>query len=316
MSQINTPKKRPKEYQVIIYSSRVESRPLELKVKVKWFWTAIGFFIVLFLIGGVVLTWSTGLKNFAPGVVSVEKYEQDVTRNKIYLDSLLLSIQAKTDYFSKLRAMLPTTTLDTVNKLSKITDDGVLGESSPRIKAALSEGLTDATGIDKYPDHEFTDAEDYTLDGSAKTGLATSDKKTTIINYNSNGENELFVAFPPINGVLTRGIIQSLNHFGIDIATKKGTPVTSVSGGLVVFSDWTQTGGNTIIILHKNNYISVYKHLSIISTKENNVVQAGEMIGLSGSSGDVSTGPHLHLELWNSGKYLNPLDFISGWENK
>lgn len=317
MSQLYTPKKRPGEYQVIIYSSGVGNRPFELKIKVKWFWTIIGFFIVLFLIGGVFLTWYTGLKNFAPGIVSEEKYKTDIAKNKLVIDSVLVSIQKKTDYFSKLKSLMAVNNLDTTNRLPKSETEGVIGEASPRIKVALSEGLTDATTIDNYPEHSLDESfGDGTFESDKSSGSNSNSKSTTIINYNTAGENELFVAFPPLNGVLTRGIIQNLNHYGIDIATKKGTPVTSVSGGLVVFADWTQDGGNTVIVLHKNNYISIYKHLSVLSTKSNNVVQAGELIGLSGSTGEVTTGPHLHLELWNSGKYLNPLDFISGWENK
>jgi len=309
MSQLYSPKKRPGEYQVIIYTSGVSSRPVELKIRVAYFWIIVCTIFVLCITAGVYLTYSTSLKNYAPGVVSVEKYNEDISANKAKIDSVLVSIQKKTDYFSRLKQLMGSDKLDTISKLPKVSDESVVGVSNPRI-SILSNSMTDISeGMST--DSAYSTATEF--DGDI-TG--TNSKSVNHVYSYSESVTGSFLAFPPLHGIITRGIDPHLNHFGIDIATKKGTPVTAISGGIVIFCDWTQSTGNTIILLHPNNFLSVYKHLNIISVKLNTILKSGELVGLSGSSGEVTSGPHLHLELWNNGKYLNPLDYISGWENK
>lgn len=306
MSQLYSPKKRPGEYQVIIYTSGVSNRPVELKIRVAYFWIILCTLIVLCITAGVYLTYSTGLKNYAPGVVSVEKYNEDISANKAKIDSVLISIQKKTDYFSRLKQLMGSDKLDTTSKTVLSNEESVIGVSNPRISMLTNKMVE----IDRQKSGEdSTTGIDSEFDG------AISKSGNQVYSYTESVTGS-FLAFPPLHGIITRGIDPHLNHFGLDIATKKRTPVTAISGGIVIFCDWTQTAGNTIIILHPNNFISVYKHLNIISVKLNTILKSGELVGLSGSSGEVTSGPHLHLELWNNGKYLNPLDYISGWENK
>ena len=81
--------------------------------------------------------------------------------------------------------------------------------------------------------------------------------------------------------------------------------------GTVIFSGWTASGGHTAVIQHPNNFISVYKHNAVILKKEGTVVNFGDAIALVGNSGELTSGPHLHFELWKNGVAVNPLDFIS-----
>jgi lipoprotein NlpD len=99
-------------------------------------------------------------------------------------------------------------------------------------------------------------------------------------------------------------------HLGIDFGAKVGSPVYAALGGLVIFADYTVDDGNMMIIESENDIITIYKHCSeLLKTARENVVQ-GELIALSGNSGYRTTGPHLHFELWDGGKAIDPNKFI------
>ena len=117
-------------------------------------------------------------------------------------------------------------------------------------------------------------------------------------------ENKMF--FSPIKGEITQKFDPSNNHFAIDVAADIGTAVKSVLDGKVLFSEWSVDTGHVLIIDHGENIISVYKHNSKTLKTQNNFVKAGEVIAYSGNQGNLSTGPHLHFELWKNGTPINP----------
>lgn len=119
-----------------------------------------------------------------------------------------------------------------------------------------------------------------------------------------------FFFFPPLNGIITNHFNLAQRHFGIDIVADKGEPVKATLDGTVIFSTWTLTTGYTIGLQHANNLISVYKHNSNLLKAEGSFVKAGEVIAIIGESGTISTGTHLHFELWFNGNPINPLDYI------
>ncbi|MCP3658828.1 MAG: M23 family metallopeptidase [Bacteroidetes bacterium] len=116
--------------------------------------------------------------------------------------------------------------------------------------------------------------------------------------------------FAPINGVITSKLNHSSGHYGIDIVAKKNEPIKSIAEGIVVFSDWTAEGGNVIIIQHKKNLLSIYKHNSQLLKREGNFVKKGDAIAIIGNSGEFSTGPHLHFEMWYNGSPIDPEEYI------
>jgi murein DD-endopeptidase MepM/ murein hydrolase activator NlpD len=115
----------------------------------------------------------------------------------------------------------------------------------------------------------------------------------------------------PVKGVVVNGFNPEKEHYGIDIALKTETPVKSIAEGRVIFAGWSSDTGNTIIINHPNDIISVYKHNKKLLRKTGDWVQAGEVVALSGNSGEQTTGPHLHFELWMKDTPVDPLDFLS-----
>ena len=115
----------------------------------------------------------------------------------------------------------------------------------------------------------------------------------------------------PANGIISEGFDYSKQHYGVDIVLKKNTPIKAVYDGIVLFSEWTLNYGYTVVIFHKNELISTYKHNQSVKVKTGDFVQTGEVIALSGNTGELTTGPHLHLELWDLQGPLNPEDLIN-----
>ena len=119
-----------------------------------------------------------------------------------------------------------------------------------------------------------------------------------------------FVFFPPVNGSISSDFDINEKHFAVDIVIPKNTPIKATADGRVLFASWTSDASYVIIIDHGDELISVYKHNSSLTKSQGEFVKAREVIAISGSSGELSTGPHLHFELWNNGIPLNPSTFI------
>jgi len=115
---------------------------------------------------------------------------------------------------------------------------------------------------------------------------------------------------PPINGLIGAAFQPDKKHYGIDIAAPRNTAVKAIMDGFVITSDWTLETGHTIGIQHNNNLISFYKHNSELLKRTGSSVKAGEAVAIIGNSGTLSSGPHLHFEIWYKGKPVNPTDYI------
>ena len=118
------------------------------------------------------------------------------------------------------------------------------------------------------------------------------------------------VLFPPVKGIITDKFNPTKKHYAVDIALAKNTPIKSILSGTVIFADWTPTTGNVVIIRHNNGFISVYKHAESLTVSQGDKVRTGEVIALAGSTGQESTGVHLHFELWKDGYPIDPSIFI------
>lgn len=122
-----------------------------------------------------------------------------------------------------------------------------------------------------------------------------------------NYQNFLFS--PPVAGIVSADYDTDV-HAGIDIIVKKNTAIMSIADGYVISSDYSFSTGNTIGVQHSNNIISFYKHNSKLLKKPGEFVSAGEAIAIAGNTGELSSGPHLHFELWIDGAPVDPAEFI------
>ncbi len=119
-----------------------------------------------------------------------------------------------------------------------------------------------------------------------------------------------FNFFSPIVGIPTSHFDAKEKHFGIDIAASRNEVVKATLDGTVIIADWTLETGHVIAIQHRRNLISVYKHNSVLLKKMGDHANAGEPIAITGQSGELATGPHLHFELWYNGTPVNPEDYV------
>ena len=126
-------------------------------------------------------------------------------------------------------------------------------------------------------------------------------------------QNKLLDIFliSPLEGVITTSFNLQTEHYGVDIVGKENEPIKSIADGTVIFSTWTVETGWVIGLQHRQNLISIYKHNATLFKKIGNLVKSGEVVGIMGNSGEFSSGPHLHFELWYEGNPVDPKNFIS-----
>ena len=142
------------------------------------------------------------------------------------------------------------------------------------------------------------------VEAEDKISISSSDKK-------DNLDMESMLFFSPIKGVVTNGFDRKKNHFGTDIVAKQDEPIKCVFDGVVVISHWTSETGNVLGVQHANGMFSLYKHNSILFKSAGEYVKSGEVIAIIGNSGELSSGPHLHFELWHKAAPVNPENYIS-----
>ena len=119
-----------------------------------------------------------------------------------------------------------------------------------------------------------------------------------------------FHFFTPLKGYITEPFNGSEQHFGVDIVAPENEPIKATLDGIVIFANWTAETGYVMAIQHNDNLISLYKHNSVLLKEEGNYVKAGDVIAIIGNTGELSSGPHLHFELWYKGLPLNPEDYL------
>ncbi|MGY5351930.1 M23 family metallopeptidase [Wenyingzhuangia sp. IMCC45533] len=134
------------------------------------------------------------------------------------------------------------------------------------------------------------------------------EERFSIFGHENEKIDQVFVV--PTVGNITQEFHAASNHFAIDIATAKNEFVKAIADGVVVFAEWSIETGYVIMLLHRDSFVSVYKHNSKINVSQGDLVKAGQIIANVGSTGELSTGPHLHLEMWKDGYPVDPTNFM------
>lgn len=119
-----------------------------------------------------------------------------------------------------------------------------------------------------------------------------------------------FVLYAPVNGTISETYNTQDKHYAVDIVVAKDTPVKAVADGTIILAEWTTQTGYVVTVDHGNGLISIYKHNASITKEQGDLVKAGEVIAMSGNTGELTTGPHLHFELWSNGYSIDPTTFI------
>lgn len=238
----------------------------------------LGAFIIIFVTTYIIAF--TPLKEYIPGYSS-SKLKQEATNLALKSDSLTTMLQDNERYLASVRKVL-TGEVDYM-KLNKDS-----------IKAASSENQ-----------NNNLDPSEAELELRKKVDL---DDKYNL--FESAKPKVDLVLFPPVRGPITEKYNAKEKHFAVDIALPKNTPIKAVANGTVIFADWTPTNGNVIILRHNNEFLSVYKHCESLTISQGDIVRSSEVIAIGGTSGEQSTGIHLHFELWKDGYPIDPTQFI------
>ena len=116
--------------------------------------------------------------------------------------------------------------------------------------------------------------------------------------------------FVPLKGAISQGYDPVIHPY-LDITAPKGSIVNAIADGTVIFDGWSEEAGYTIQIQHNGDIVSIYKHNEKLLKKTGDKVKAGTPIAMIGSTGLLSTGDHLHFELWHKGENLDPTNYIN-----
>jgi len=146
-------------------------------------------------------------------------------------------------------------------------------------------------------------------DSLLRVSVESEDRSSIYVK--SVSENNYLMFFTPLSGLISDEYNSKTKHFGIDLVAKEKSRISSVLDGTVIISHWTSETGYVIAIQHKNDYVSLYKHNSLLLKEVGDFVSAGDHIAIIGNSGELSSGPHLHFELWHKGIPVNPENYIS-----
>ena len=271
-----------KEYKVVISNDKTFEERLSFKATKAGVFLVGVIFTTALIVLTVVLIFFTQLKEYVPGYSSLELLKSSKELS-FKTDSIEKMIALNNQYYNSIKKVL-IGELDTIafNKdsiLSEINSDLFSSELSPSSEDSLL--------------REYIEEED--MFNLTKNQLLIQNK----------------ILFQPVLGEVTQKFNYKENHFAIDIAVDTGTPIKAISDGRVVLSEWTMETGHVIIIDHGDMLLSVYKHNSSLVKKQNELVAAGEVIALSGNQGTLTTGPHLHFELWKNGAPINPGQFFN-----
>ena len=234
---------------------------------------------VIFLITAVIIAF-TPLKNYLPGYMNKEVREQVVT-NALRADSLQWLMERQRMYIMNIQDIVSgSVKADSVHSIDSLT-------------IVRSEELMERTQAEDEFRKLYEESERYNL-----TSLDNAQAITGL----------MFVR--PTRGMLTSMFDANKKHFGVDVAASPNESVLATLDGTVVLATYTADTGYLIQVQHAQNLVSVYKHCGSLLKHVGDVVKAGEAIALVGNTGEKTTGPHLHFEIWNRGRALDPTKYI------
>ena len=239
----------------------------------------------LFMIGLIGLTILliafTPLREYIPGYSST-KLKKEATELTYKTDSLVRILNYTNRYLDNIRMVLK----------------GDIENNEINRDSLFEQFKIDPSSVDLTPIKE---------DSLLRAEVALEDKYNL---FESDRTKSNLVLFPPITGTISMRFDAEKKHYAVDIVAPRNTPVKAVANGTVIFAEWTADTGYVIILEHKGGLLSVYKHNGSLDKLQGAIVRSGEVIASVGNTGELSTGPHLHFELWDNGSPVNPSDFI------
>ncbi len=235
---------------------------------------------LILITGTTILIAFTPLREYIPGYSST-KLKKRATRLTYKADSLQQELTVNNQYLASIRKVL-TGDVKTVH----FNKDSIINAAS-----------IDASEVDLSASKE---------DSLLREKVSREDKYNPLLGATAID----YVLFAPVKGTISQEYKPNEKHYAVDVVTVKDAPVKAIADGTVIFAEWTAETGYVMILKHRNDLLSVYKHNASLTKEQGELVKAGEVIGTVGSTGELTTGPHLHFELWRQGYPINPTNFI------
>jgi murein DD-endopeptidase MepM/ murein hydrolase activator NlpD len=220
------------------------------------------------------------LRNYLPGYMNSEIRAQ-VVENALRVDSLQQLVDRQNLYIMNIQDIF----------LGKIKTDTI--HSIDSLTTVREDSLMERTQREAEFRKQYEETEKYNL-----TSIA------------SRPEVDGLIFYRPTRGMISSPFNAEKRHFGTDIAANPGESVLATLDGTVILSTYTAETGYLIEVQHNQDFVSVYKHCGSLLKREGDTVKGGEAIALVGNSGQLTTGPHLHFELWHKGRAVNPELYI------
>jgi murein DD-endopeptidase MepM/ murein hydrolase activator NlpD len=278
---------RSKYYFIIRKEENFEEK-LSIRLSPTSLFLVTGGLVVLLIILVISLVAFTPLREYIPGYADV-----NVHKNLIVLsqktDSLTIALQEREAYMDNLQRIL--------SGQPGRSDSGNAKKGADTGGVKQNKNFVPPSHADSALRHEVESQNPYNV---STNGLGSKSA--------DNINNYFF--FTPLKGIVTNGFNATKAHFGVDIVCKENEAIKATLEGSVILSTWTLATGNVVIIQHTNNLLSVYEHNSVLLKKVGDYVKAGDVIAIVGNSGELTTGPHLHFELWYRGSPVNPQQYM------
>jgi murein DD-endopeptidase MepM/ murein hydrolase activator NlpD len=240
-----------------------------------------GFLLILLIAAFWSLTAYTPLRELIPGYPTAHT-RNNIIKNNIRLDSLQKEIKYRDQYFNNINKIIAGEKPDDF-----MNDFEIQVDENPAFARSLADSILR---------HDVDLAEKLSL--------------PNVNGQQSSLKLDKLHFFSPVRGMVTNSFNPLNNHFGTDVVAGPNEVVKATLDGTVIMASWTLETGHVIQIQHANNLISVYKHNAELLQKVGMKVKAGDAIAIIGNSGELTTGPHLHFEIWQNGVPLNPEDFV------
>ncbi len=227
----------------------------------------------------------TPLREYIPGYADVQSRRQ-VVRLVQEADSLERSLNARDLYLSNLRMIIN----------GKLPQDSIVEQPENAERYDTIKELARSVQ-DSLLRLDIESQDPFSLSASDDASLGNSIRS--------------FLFFAPVKGTVTNRFDAVKKHYGIDVTAAINEPIKATLDGTVILANFTAETGWVIGIQHSNNLFSFYKHNSALLKKSGQFVKAGDAIAVIGNSGEMSSGPHLHFELWFNGSALDPAKYIA-----
>jgi murein DD-endopeptidase MepM/ murein hydrolase activator NlpD len=250
-----------------------------------------GTIAILLIIATTFLIAFTPLREYIPGYTDVTLRKRVIQLERL-ADSLETDLKRKSEYMQNIKNIIEGRYVATEEDSTVISPESTISNDYSDVNYTRSS--QDSILREEY-------------EGSNKYDLFYNDN----LEVAAKSSRRSFIFLNPLNGIVSNEFDLSKQHFGIDIVSKENEVVKATLDGTVIFSEWTVETGYVITIQHQGTFVSTYKHNSALLKKQGSMVKAGEPIAIVGQSGEFTSGPHLHFELWYNGTPVNPRDYIS-----